>query len=108
MIRRPPRSTLFPYTTLFRSEPPRGRPSCPLGDRRLAVGFRPRDVARPQVVQRPLRRVLRGHHPLHQVLPPVAPPDTREPWRASLRPARLPAGCREAPVRDLDPVDVLL
>src|SRR5687767_15400281 len=32
MIRRPPRSTLFPYTTLFRSQPvaaraqPRGRP----------------------------------------------------------------------------------
>src|SRR3712207_7759355 len=25
MIRRPPRSTLFPYTTLFRSEPHRGR-----------------------------------------------------------------------------------
>src|SRR5216684_7879292 len=25
MIRRPPRSTLFPYTTLFRSEPPRGK-----------------------------------------------------------------------------------
>src|SRR5256885_11617555 len=25
MIRRPPRSTLFPYTTLFRSEPGRGR-----------------------------------------------------------------------------------
>src|SRR4051812_49578147 len=25
MIRRPPRSTLFPYTTLFRSEPRRGR-----------------------------------------------------------------------------------
>src|SRR2546422_2034541 len=24
MIRRPPRSTLFPYTTLFRSQPPRG------------------------------------------------------------------------------------
>src|SRR5690554_7137735 len=24
MIRRPPRSTLFPYTTLFRSEPPTG------------------------------------------------------------------------------------
>src|SRR2546426_3867014 len=23
MIRRPPRSTLFPYTTLFRSQPPR-------------------------------------------------------------------------------------
>src|SRR5258708_29715726 len=27
MIRRPPRSTLFPYTTLFRSR--RFRPSCP-------------------------------------------------------------------------------
>src|SRR5436190_10194475 len=25
MIRRPPRSTLFPYTTLFRSHRPRGR-----------------------------------------------------------------------------------
>src|SRR3712207_8356526 len=25
MIRRPPRSTLFPYTTLFRSSPPRRR-----------------------------------------------------------------------------------
>src|SRR3712207_8970351 len=25
MIRRPPRSTLFPYTTLFRSDPERGR-----------------------------------------------------------------------------------
>src|SRR5258707_4091257 len=25
MIRRPPRSTLFPYTTLFRSDPDRGR-----------------------------------------------------------------------------------
>src|SRR2546427_5292512 len=30
MIRRPPRSTLFPYTTLFRSPPasPGGGPSC--------------------------------------------------------------------------------
>src|SRR5436189_3386745 len=27
MIRRPPRSTLFPYTTLFRSRPGRCRPS---------------------------------------------------------------------------------
>src|SRR5260370_25840399 len=27
MIRRPPRSTLFPYTTLFRSEPDHGRGS---------------------------------------------------------------------------------
>src|SRR5208283_5628806 len=31
MIRRPPRSTLFPYTTLFRS-----RPAAPWGSRRAA------------------------------------------------------------------------
>src|SRR6266853_3201154 len=31
MIRRPPRSTLFPYTTLFRSPP---RPGCPAPSRR--------------------------------------------------------------------------
>src|SRR2546430_12749887 len=30
MIRRPPRSTLFPYTTLFRSP-------CPLGQHRLVI-----------------------------------------------------------------------
>src|SRR2546430_7633155 len=29
MIRRPPRSTLFPYTTLFRSRTPPPRPACP-------------------------------------------------------------------------------
>src|SRR5258708_10773757 len=29
MIRRPPRSTLFPYTTLFRSIPPLAAPSPP-------------------------------------------------------------------------------
>src|SRR5215203_1367815 len=34
MIRRPPRSTLFPYTTLFRSSRPRGRPGAPSGCRR--------------------------------------------------------------------------
>src|SRR3712207_8708205 len=34
MIRRPPRSTLFPYTTLFRSQSPhcpRQSPHCPCG-----------------------------------------------------------------------------
>src|SRR5256885_3831138 len=36
MIRRPPRSTLFPYTTLFRSDPrPDGRPRGPRTRRRL-------------------------------------------------------------------------
>src|SRR2546429_1150347 len=52
MIRRPPRSTLFPYTTLFRSRPPPGGRS-----RRIPPAARPtaargrfplRDVLRPQ------------------------------------------------------------
>src|SRR3712207_7318333 len=37
MIRRPPRSTLFPYTTLFRSEPA----GLPQGTGRLRVRRRP-------------------------------------------------------------------
>src|SRR5689334_23945269 len=43
MIRRPPRSTLFPYTTLFRSAPDRGaeRPQVALrGARAVGVGWR--------------------------------------------------------------------
>src|SRR2546426_3283300 len=37
MIRRPPRSTLFPYTTLFRSALPKRRPS---GRRATAARYR--------------------------------------------------------------------
>src|SRR5438477_7583065 len=37
MIRRPPRSTLFPYTTLFRSRS--GRRTCARGLASLGVGF---------------------------------------------------------------------
>src|SRR3712207_8059950 len=42
MIRRPPRSTLFPYTTLFRSGEARVRLDSPEGDarRRSRVGVR--------------------------------------------------------------------
>src|SRR2546425_3038398 len=55
MIRRPPRSTLFPYTTLFRSEPQELRP------RELVVHERAvRDEAEPQ---------LRGQRPLVHVVP---------------------------------------
>src|SRR5437899_9426596 len=61
MIRRPPRSTLFPYTTLFRS-PRRGR--CPSG--------RPWRARRPAARNRPppARPADRG-----------APPDRRCLWR---------------------------
>src|SRR3712207_8303806 len=49
MIRRPPRSTLFPYTTLFRSQLGKGQRAVPLGaghgadvpGRRLAVSRSP-------------------------------------------------------------------
>src|SRR5436309_12268794 len=48
MIRRPPRSTLFPYTTLFRSDAPRAPRKCrtagavpaPTGTRRRAASDR--------------------------------------------------------------------
>src|SRR5947209_16782512 len=39
MIRRPPRSTLFPYTTLFRPRPP--SPPAPSGGRWVVAGARP-------------------------------------------------------------------
>src|SRR5437867_8676604 len=43
MIRRPPRSTLFPYTTLFRSAPAAARrPDRAAHSRRRARGVRPR------------------------------------------------------------------
>src|SRR3712207_7284547 len=41
MIRRPPRSTLFPYTTLFRSckEPPAGVPVADVSTNQVTVGM---------------------------------------------------------------------
>src|SRR5256885_9010934 len=46
MIRRPPRSTLFPYTTLFRS-PPSSRPSnCAAGCKRAWAATRDRKSTR--------------------------------------------------------------
>src|SRR5256885_15979136 len=48
MIRRPPRSTLFPYTTLFRSRPRCGsrRPPPPRGRRRRALALELLEVLR--------------------------------------------------------------
>src|SRR5690349_23853196 len=40
MIRRPPRSTLFPYTTLFRSPGVAGGPDHRVQDRRPGLAFR--------------------------------------------------------------------
>src|SRR3712207_7132479 len=41
MIRRPPRSTLFPYTTLFRSIPVFMKQSFPVFERELRIGQQP-------------------------------------------------------------------
>src|SRR3712207_7998301 len=47
MIRRPPRSTLFPYTTLFRSAEGAGTAGgvCPVAERRVVVADRAGPVA---------------------------------------------------------------
>src|SRR5258708_24415421 len=56
MIRRPPRSTLFPYTTLFRSE---GKPAEPR--RREQPRFRQDRCARLQRRVEPVLRSARRH-----------------------------------------------
>src|SRR5438270_3628252 len=50
MIRRPPRSTLFPYTTLFRSRPPKERLNHPLVQTALATANFFRKQGTPAVV----------------------------------------------------------
>src|SRR2546430_13605363 len=46
MIRRPPRSTLFPYTTLFRSESSRSPPSTPARHPSAECGVRSAEYRR--------------------------------------------------------------
>src|SRR3712207_7492432 len=53
MIRRPPRSTLFPYTTLFRSAPRHGRGLGLLGE--------PPEHLLPELRRVPHERRARGH-----------------------------------------------
>src|SRR5256885_9620162 len=73
MIRRPPRSTLFPYTTLFRSPPPHGR-------RRSDLSSSPTRSAHPRRAEgvcgdpRPRRKC-----------PPVPPPWPRQAPRERAR-----------------------
>src|SRR3712207_6858473 len=78
MIRRPPRSTLFPYTTLFRSAPDDCR-----GDDRLPRRDGACDRAR-------LRRVRPPERPAGRA---SAPPRDRESPRLNLpsRPTRMPS-----------------
>src|SRR3712207_8071434 len=61
MIRRPPRSTLFPYTTLFRSQ---GGPHEPFDHAPAAGGGRPPGPGRPDR-RRPVRLHGAGAGPAH-------------------------------------------
>src|SRR3712207_7671579 len=61
MIRRPPRSTLFPYTTLFRSKLPRGGV-----EGRGRIEEVPHDLHVPGIIPHIERhRAARPHHPRH-------------------------------------------
>src|SRR2546427_7839860 len=68
MIRRPPRSTLFPYTTLFRSHALGALPDQPHALRRRGGEVRLDERARLELELRPQRRHQitehrRAHHP---------------------------------------------
>src|SRR2546430_12790212 len=78
MIRRPPRSTLFPYTTLFRSEPRRRRPA--LRERRGGVDRR---EGRPRPDHGRGRPAVSGV----RLRPPQGLRDARAPRRARPLPA---------------------
>src|SRR2546425_3967923 len=63
MIRRPPRSTLFPYTTLFRSHVPRGRATGHVRGGHAAARLRPEARRHGRVALVPVRdpqRLPRG------------------------------------------------
>src|SRR3712207_8771076 len=70
MIRRPPRSTLFPYTTLFRSGRDFDATSSTVGVMPLIAGKQSAKVitalpvtrVQPQQAHRVVRRIVREHH----------------------------------------------
>src|SRR2546428_9958294 len=101
MIRRPPRSTLFPYTTLFRSAGPTGpcRGVTPPPGRIRAVasasarhGQREGQSAAP-IRPSPTRSTVPAPPPPHRaLLPPTHPPPPPHPHPHPPPPPPLPAG----------------
>src|SRR3712207_7408583 len=71
MIRRPPRSTLFPYTTLFRSHRAAVEPAVGRLQGRPPRGLRPAPLGLADRVRRPSR----GGRPLRRVQHPRGRPD---------------------------------
>src|SRR3712207_9287448 len=59
MIRRPPRSTLFPYTTLFRSEQGLVAAALEIADRAAAAALVGRIARKPEEAERLARRLVR-------------------------------------------------
>src|SRR3712207_7793403 len=71
MIRRPPRSTLFPYTTLFRSQI--GRPYLV-----AARGLNPAGVLTARDPALSNEQAVLAHHPLQLTIPRAAPERSEE------------------------------
>src|SRR2546425_6859738 len=104
MIRRPPRSTLFPYTTLFRSDLARERAAL-----RGAVGLeRPAHAGEPAEVAVPREHVARAPDAAeldHRLLEGAAEPPRRRPERApgDLHPLGAQQRDPPAPAHQRDP-----
>src|SRR2546430_10663120 len=78
MIRRPPRSTLFPYTTLFRSH----AAALDAGERAVHAGVVERLRTRNQKQRKQRRDAGGGPEPHEPGAPPAAPPRTEQIRRA--------------------------
>src|SRR6266536_3528602 len=103
MIRRPPRSTLFPYTTLFRSRLP--APFAGQDGRRAGyyrtVGHQPRSEEHTSELQSRVELVCRLLLEKKKPVPgqPAAWGRSCRSWPATTAPPRWPAPCAPAPRR---------
>src|SRR5256886_17584828 len=109
MIRRPPRSTLFPYTTLFRSPstrsraPNRGGTTMTSDDLayatilEIATRYRRRDLSPVELTKALLARIERLDPALHAFVTVTTEPALADPRAAQA--ALLPGGDGQPPLR---------